>query len=587
MGRRLAFSAAWAILAVPVALPVFRAGEPGDRSPVWDVASHALNGLRLSDAIAGVRPLAFLEELVIPHHYPPGHSILQAPFFLAMGRSWAAPRAASAAALVVLVFLAAWLAQRAGSDDAFGTVAVVAAVASSPRLLLHAAVPMLEIFAALGFVFFALMYARSLEAPQDVRRASWAGAAAAMVYLTTVNYGVILFAAVAAYELLRGDVRAGARAAREFGKGYRPLNVWTVAALLSLVVAVIVKLTGGWKGSWGSVQSVRAPVSVAAGILAVHLGVELWKRRDAVRRWPPRLKGFFWATVVPLVVWFAIYPPRFRTTLDFLEGGGATPMTLEDRFLLYPRAWIGEYHLSAALGVASVLALVVTLATWKRQKEAARVAAVLAAVATAAVFAHPMRDLRFLVGVLPLYWILLASQIGTWAGKRWYVSAAAGLALAATALPARRLHRESLAPRIISTWYADPGSARLVEFAARGAGEVSSMRLIGTAPGISWHAVEFEVRRVRRMGGFRFAKDIEHTAKTGKSAREIFDRWVAKAEERVITVEGPPGPEATWGDTKDERAYVDLVETCGRFRLVREDATTVPGIRVRVWDRSR
>ena len=126
-----------------------------------------------------------------------------------------------------------------------------------------------------------------------------------------------------------------------------------------------------------------------------------------------------------------------------------------------------------------------------------------------------------------------------------------------------------------------------MECAALGAGEVSSMRVLGTAHAISWHAIEFEVRRARRMGGFRFDKDIEHTAKSGKTTRELFDRWLAKAEERVVTVEGRPGPEAAWGNTKEDMEYIGFVESCGRFHLVREDATTVPGIRVRVWDRVR
>lgn len=575
---------AWALLALPVALSVHRHGDPGDRGPKWDVASHGLNGLRMADAITRVDPLALVEELVVPHHYPPGHSLLQAPFFLALGRTHEAARLCSALAFVALVVLGGLLARRAGADVFFAPLLILAAAASSPRLLSHAAVPMLELFGGLGFLFFAVFYLRSLESPGDARKAYVAGAAATIVYLTSVNYAILLFAALGTYEFVRGDRRAAWRGVREFWRGYRPLNPWTVAAVLCLAIGAVVKFAGGWRTSWVSIGSPRGPVSVAAAVLGFHLAVELWKRREAIRRWPPRLKGFFWATVLPIAVWFAVYPPRFRNTLDFLEGAGVTPVSTGERILMYPRAWFGEYHLSAALGAVALLALVATLVTWRRQKETSRFLAILALVVTIAIFAHPMRDPRFLVAVLPLYWILAAIQIAHW-GRRRVVAAAASLVLAATAWPAWRFHREELRPRILAHWYGPPGSAALSELAARDAARTTSLLLLGTADGVTWHTVEFEIRRRRAMRGFRYEKDLEHTAKSRRTTREIFDRWLSKTpEDQVVTVESPG---ATTPNELEDLEYMRLLSECGRYRLLREDAASVPGVRVRVWERIR
>jgi|GEM_PF-6310123 len=253
----------WAILSVPIAVSVVRQGDPGDRSPVWDVASHALNGLRLADSISRLDPVSFGKELILPHHYPPGHSVFQAPFYWVLGRTHAASRVSSAVGLVLLVGLAVLWAVRAGADPVFAPMVILAAAASSPRLLMHAAVPMLELFGALGFVLFAALYLRSLEAPDDLRRAIWAGAAATMVYLTTVNYAIILFAGVAVYEFVRGDARAGLRALREFWIGYRPINPWAGAVLACLATAWVVRITGGWQYGSIRLQSPRAPVSIA------------------------------------------------------------------------------------------------------------------------------------------------------------------------------------------------------------------------------------------------------------------------------------------------------------------------------------
>lgn len=579
MMRKAGIAMLWTALLVPVAVSLYRAGAEGTRTFLWDPSSHSLNGLRMADGITRLDPIGFLKELYDPHHYPPGHSILQTPFFLAMGRTRDAARATSIAAFLALAALAIALARRCGGDAIAGPIVLVAAFASSPHLLTLAAVPMLEIFAALGLVFFSVMYLRSLEAPDDRRKALWAGIAATMVYLTSTNFAVILFAAIVAYEALRGDLRAAWRGVRTWFAGYKPVNVWNGLAVAALAVTLFVLATGGIQRRGFSMTSPLGPLSAAIVVLGLQLAWEIGKRRKAMTEWPVRLRGFFWGAAVPLVVWLLSYPPRIRGTLDFMGGAGSSG-DFAYRMTYYPKYWIPELHLSPAIGIFAAAAFVAMLVTWKRQKEPVRFVAVLAAMGTLALFAHGMRDLRFFVGLLPLYWVLLAAGLARVPGRL----VVAGL-LAATCWPAWRFHREDLAPRIAKTFYSEPGFSEVLthigdEGAARG-----SVRVLGTFEGLSHHIVEFEMRKRRSLRDFRYESDLENPAKKKKTPREVFDRWLSKTPEaRVITIECAPGREPELPDWVYVRDYATYLETCPRYRLVSDRRFEIRGLRIRVWE---
>jgi len=565
MRKSLAVAAVWTAIALPLGISAYRAGALESRTFVWDPSSHALNGLRLADGITRVDPVGFMREIVYPHHYPPVHSVLQLPFFLVMGRTWDAARATSCAAIVAVAVLGILLARRCGADAIAGPAVLLAAIATSPHLLSTGAVPMLEIFGALGYVFFALVYARSLEAPDDPRRAAWAGAAAAIVYLTTANFGLILFLAIAANEALRGDVRAAARVTRAFFAGWRWLNPFNAAAALLFAVSGAIAATGGWKIGRLSMTNWLSPLSIGLMVFAAQWAWELWKRRAAMRAWPVRLRGFFWGTAVPVAVWFLLTPTRLRGTIDFMQGSGRSPdIDTVSWLLFYPRAWVGELHLSWAIGLMTVASMAAALWAWRRANDAMKFVTVLAAVATCAVLAHPMRDLRFMVGVLPLWWIVGARAVASGANRPVSI-ALAGILVAVAAVPGLRFHREALAPRI-ATWMSPPGTAETLAIIADEAAKGRSVDVYGAFAGLSHHAIEFEVRRRRSMRGL----DLEFDPKKQTAGR-------------VIVIEGAPEAHMEAGRGAAVAARARAMEESPAFRLVREERGDV---RVRVWERA-
>jgi hypothetical protein len=283
-----------------------------------------------------------------------------------------------------------------------------------------------------------------------------------------------------------------------------------------------------------------------------------------MRSWPARLRGFFWGAAVPVAIWFLLTPTRLRGTIDFMQGGGRSPdIDTVSWLLFYPRAWIGEFHLSWTIGLITVASMAAAAWTWRRANDAMKFVTVLAAVATCAVLAHPMRDLRFMVGVLPLWWIVAARVVAFGANRAASIALAAAV-VAVAVVPGARFHRDALAPRVAS-WMSPPGTAETLALIADEAAKGKSVDVYGAFAGLSHHAIEFEMRRRRSLRGL----DLEFDPKK-QTAR------------RVIVIEDAPAEHMTGERSAAVTARARAMEESAAFRLVREDRGRV---RVRVWER--
>jgi hypothetical protein len=587
-------AASYVVLAAamaPLAWRVLDAGRAPNATFQWDCASHALNGARLAQGITKLDPAGLLRELLYPHHYPPGHSIAQLPFVLALGVDPLAARLPTVLAMAACAFLALALAIRLGADPVAAAVLLAAAFWASPHLLCMSAVPMLEVFGALGLLAFGLLYARALDDPSRTKGAALCVAA---LWLTASNWAVILIAAVAAHALLRHGWRRPLAAARAFLAGCRWLGPASLAlhgiAVVALIAAVVIMATGGTKFGRVSMTSALAPVSIAIYAVLAHAAWVLWSRREAVRAWPVAAKAWLAWGIAPIVVWlFVLDPSRPKQTIDFM-GGAASALGVLERLAYYPKAWWGDYHAAIAMAAAAGVGPAFLAARWRRLPESGRFLVVLAAVGLAALTAHSSRELRFFVGLLPLAWCLAAGALQ----RRWLGLAAAGLVAALSIAPARDLHRGPLAGRV-RAHYLFAGLRPAAEFVGEsGAAAGGSFRVFGTFDGLTWHVIEAELRRRMDVRSLRWADDFRdrrYRIEGGgeAAARAWLDRWLAREpEDTVVTISASPefvsAVERSGFPGFRDLVFVDRwMETCPRYRPVGERAFATRGLRVRVW----
>ncbi len=571
---------------VPLAVSLFRAGDCPGATWAWDPSSHARNGLRLTQGITKLDPIGLFRELLYPHHYPPVHSIVQVPFFLALGPGPAAPRIPTILAAFATAMLGLALAIRFGANPVAAAIFLAAAFWTSPHYLCMAAVPMLEVFGGLGLVLFAFCYARSLDHPGQSR---WAALSFTLLFLTATNWFVMAAAALIVHVVLRHGWRTCRDRLREFIGDYRPHKglplAFNLAAVAVIGVAVWVQQTGGFQYGRLLLKSPLGPISVATYLIAAQGVAIFWRRRERIRAWPVAARAWLSWCAAPLFAWlFLTEPGRMRGTIGFMFGS-ASPLPMGERLLYYPQRWFIDFHLSIAVGILAAAGAIVLAARWRRLPEGARYLAVLLGVCCAALMAHRARELRFATGVLPLFWIAAAVI----PANRWIALAAAVAVAGFSAAPAAALHRGPLAARVVQQ-YLHPGLQPAADFAADAcAGARGSFRLISIYDGLTDHVIENEVRARRDFRELRY--DTDFPAGTEELARAWFDKWKEskKAEDTVVMFLLSPEilreQSLFFAKAPHLQKLDGWLAGCPRYRLDREGDFSAKGVRIRVWKR--
>jgi hypothetical protein len=568
--------------------------------PLWDEAAQGFAGLRVADAIRHWDVVGLLRALNEQVVWPPVHSLLLAPCFLAFGHGFEIPSMLSRCAFVVtpLVLLACGLALDPKRGAAIGLLAS-ALLLCSPDFRVFASLGMLEMPGALLLLialWLALRFANAREradsaSPERRGLATALGGATAALFLFKYNYGLIWIGALALDAVLRrtpeqrGALFESAARAWRSGALRRPMPVIVTLWVLALVA---IRVSGGGVFEpFGQRISMRSPGNGAYALLVVLVvwAIVAWRRnpegwRARWRSWPGTRRAFLVAAFVPILLWLLVPSPnRVRALVDFVQNrsSGPSPLSLEG-LMFYPRAFVEQFSPSPWLGgIAFALALIPPIGRGEG-RSARRLAWVAMLTGIAATVAHGYHDPRFFFTTAPLVW-LNASRAATelvglaaarraraLAGVAWAALFAAGVALPWIAPPNER----AVAARL-ALYRGDrsilPALDRVLERASsESAPSVLLGYSIGLSPGlISWRArqlsdaIDLEALPRRAPWLERGASDEAIDAR--------IERLSGPGRLFLVALATPASP--VWGHAYSDETWADSV-TLERLRRMPE-----------------
>lgn len=398
----------------------------------WDPTLHALDGLRLYNAIATLSPTSLLVHLSFMVWWPPVPPILMVPFYAVFGKTAAAATLLSLFSLFLVLYLPFLFfvflePRRVSRVDALIAYAIyLAFVVTSPLLLQYSLLVMYEIPGAALTLVACLSYWRALESPAGsflaLKRYRLAGLAILALLLTKTNYGLPLVISLFVAEIFF--------ATREYRRQlwevfFRPLlspkEKWPLTVLLLplLVLIVWIGSRGGYRGEIAgvkvSVTRIDNPVLVFFWLLALKAFLVARQRRVA-----SALTGEHFALgrylILPYAAWFLFpFPNRFQPLLTLTGAVNAEGSRLSlDNFLSHFRDLIAHYHVSSLELVALLVGLGV--AGYFARKDRCRGAgAILFYVFFcwfSATYFITRREPRFIANFVPIFFLMAAWGYG-------------------------------------------------------------------------------------------------------------------------------------------------------------------------------
>lgn len=390
--------------------PLWRlAGEPW--LPRWDMAKYGVSGLRLAGALASFDPALFLAELNALSVWPPFFPLLEAPFFLAFGRSETVAARLVLALWAATLLLLPWALRPLSTrrSPAAGWLAA-ATLGSSSLLAGFAGLVMLEIP---GFFLQVLALGFALRAISGEQRA-WRAAylSCTLLFFCKYNYGLLFIVPLL---LFRWRLASASTADFVFGGFARAKRLlwrspWARFFLLSGAGLLLLRLTGGFElDLFGQEISLRSIGNPALFLLCAALLRLLWgkeRRRatcTALRDFDRETEGLWRFLGAPVLLWLLL-PPHLKDFLDFVENRSSRlPLLSAENLLFYPRIFLAELAPSPFCGVLVLLLAAAGLSRLRGSGPQALLGWWLLA-AGAAVFLHPYKQDRFLIPgvVLPL-----------------------------------------------------------------------------------------------------------------------------------------------------------------------------------------
>jgi hypothetical protein len=572
-------------LSVFAAALSFRTRVAGGGTPGWDSASHGVQGYALAQDVARLDAGNVVAD-VFGHryHYPPGHPIALAAAFLVFGPSWWTAIGVSAllfAALAVVLYATA-------ESKVAGWISALLAL-TCPALLALSGMIMLEIPAAILMTLSLRLYARSLEDDSAVRPLGWT---LTVFMVTAAQYAACAIVTLLAFEMWRSRAWVRGMLLR-FVRSRALFHPLHILIALAVIMAVAIRLTGGWK--IGSLSMTRAggPMIAAALLAGVRVAWLVWKRRPEV---PRRYRDIFFAGIVPIYFWvFVIYPPRFQQFAEWIS----RPPEVHERtdpahWTFYPQYFMGAGHV--ALWVSLGVILLVTASFFRRAiPERVRFLQWAVVIGALLVLGHHARQTRFIVPFLMAWWILASETlVGLLPTMRARLVGSALVTLAIL-FPGVELYRSGLRVAV-SPPAGHLTYATLLECAVRNIGDARSIRVIGGIDGLSRHLFEWELRKkfdLRRVS-LRFNLDLPDDLADAEGPRKLFDRWMAgNPEEVVVTVEpadletrpSRPVREISKSDHDWPEFTMRFLSTAPQYRLIRGFSATPPGTGVCVYRR--
>jgi hypothetical protein len=419
--------AAWLALAVAPILPLLAsqlpllwqlAAEPS--LPRWDMAKYGVSGLRLAGALATFDLGGFLAEVNALSVWPPLFPLLEAPFFLAFGKSETVAARLVVALWAATLLLLPWALRPVSStrSPAAGWLAA-AALASGSLLSGFAALVMLEVpglflqVLALGFAL------RAISGGQRAWKATYL--CCTLLFFCKYNYGLLFIVPLLIFRRRLASAGTAGNLASEgtadfladaltAAKRLPWRSPWLLFFLLAGAALSLIRLTGGFElALLGHEISLRSIGNPALFLLLLGLVRLLWgseRRRAtlaALREFDRETQGLWRWLGAPLLAWLLL-PPHLKDFLDFVENRSSRlPLLSAENLLFYPRIYLAELAPSPAFGLLILALALLGLARLRGAGPRALLGWWLLA-AGAAVFFHPYKQDRFLIPgvILPL-----------------------------------------------------------------------------------------------------------------------------------------------------------------------------------------
>lgn len=181
---------------------------PAGQSNQWDEMAHALNGLLIAHDIGQGDWLNLTFDTYRMVFWPPLHPWLTGLAFLIAGAGIVTARSVSLIAFIIMaptIYLSARLIRR-DQGEAAGITAAVLLITSRP-LNDYSALAMVEIPALLFLSLTILVYVWLNSRGESPGRYMLLGMAITLTYFLKMNYGIVLFMAVALTELIEAKFR--------------------------------------------------------------------------------------------------------------------------------------------------------------------------------------------------------------------------------------------------------------------------------------------------------------------------------------------------------------------------------------------
>ena len=152
------------LLSVVAFWPVLAATFQSSRLPLWDMAAHGHDGVRLAESLRQFDLVGFFIQVYGMSLWPPAFPILETPFLLVFGDDYWVPRLVVGVLGILVVPLMVLIGKELDARWGIATgLLAAAALLASPMHRLFSALIMLEVPGALLFLLAMLMALRSMR----------------------------------------------------------------------------------------------------------------------------------------------------------------------------------------------------------------------------------------------------------------------------------------------------------------------------------------------------------------------------------------------------------------------------------------
>lgn len=598
------------------------------RLPMWDMASHGLDGIRLAETIRTVDPLHAIASVWSMGLWPPFYPMVEAPVFAIWGFEYVT--ATRFAAFWHLAFILGIISVCVAFGRVRGTIMAGVAIGlatASPMVHFFGRLVMLELPGASLQLLAVGAYLAYQRRPTSVR-ATIAALAMLVLFFCKYNYGILWLVPLALIELgadsdRRRDLLKSLRAEWRSGRLRRPFPI-IIGVLLLMIVIIL--LTGGVAGQLaGRRFSIRSPANLAYLALLVII---VWLVRDVLRS-PQAARDRFRALaplhkrllvlfVAPVALWF-LDPRHMRTLFTFLKNrsSGMNPFSPE-ALSFYPRDFIARYSPEPWIAWAVMILAIVGIYILWRKPQAGRVIAIVCLWGIATCFFHRYKEGRFFFTTAPFVWLACGAAVAEVLAR-----GIERLSRRTGGLPALRSARRERASEFVAAaiavafitfgWIAAPATATIDQMRAgwtsppdlrpvldRIVAEIADQKQVcvmgmwnGLSPAlIGWHLrLNKASDHLRPSGSPSRWPRIRNARDFGKAQRQL-DSIIGTPEiSKVIVYERLPDRSGEYAPYQKENpdigGQIARLSADDRFALAEPSAEFPGGHRLRVFEISR